>query len=410
MKKCLNCEFENPVEAKFCISCGNEFILEKTKEKQSKKDFFAAGILLLAFFIIILTGIFIIYKKFIYIIPFETKKYSLNNIILTYQSPTYVEDYTFISLEENEIRGLIYQQIMKKEKKYIFSLNSKATTPLDELEDYLKCDFNDNNCKFTFYNFFEKMYEEKNVVNSNMDNFKELKEDIYFAKYNLIDEDHNSPIMYILISKKNNAISSIESRRVALLEDTNIDTDFEILELLKTIEFNTLVSDKNKLHENEFELHRKLKCSEHGSVESEYLGNKKVLDGEWRLISDSEESSYIFNNGEYYWYKSYKDTSDNYWYGTYEEYNGYDALEKLGITRKEMYKITKYNPDDVHAIIMTPKKMIMDGVDKSSTIINNEENNKYLFVIDNPMKNKLEGKISRAKSYNSQHHYLKVKD
>ena len=113
----------------------------------------------------------------------------------------------------------------------------------------------------------------------------------------------------------------------------------------------------------------------------------KQLEGGWDAPGDGSDvdggAYWEFRNGEYWWYKTSEDLTDNYWYGTTEIIMGREGIEMAGLNEAAVDQIF-YNSggtiteNDIYTIVCTPKKIISGGVDKSATNI--PEGTKLIYV------------------------------
>ncbi len=112
---------------------------------------------------------------------------------------------------------------------------------------------------------------------------------------------------------------------------------------------------------------------------------KKDLElyGGWKTQSSDYETYWVFDGNEFWWYKSYNDLKDNYWYGTMTIETGREGLKSVGLNENAVDTILKNSKgnvteEDIYTLTLTPKKIISGGVDKSSTNI--PENSKWHYV------------------------------
>ena len=164
--------------------------------------------------------------------------------------------------------------------------------------------------------------------------------------------------------------------------DNNVEeNDEKVIELLKNIEIYEQIgikentTDDNVIYDDELYnyLDSMSNWNRYAELRTGDLGKVKDINGLWRILAESE-MSWKFENGEFWLYESYKDTDDNYWYGTTEIMTGKEGLLSAGLDPDKLDKMMlqsngQVTEDDVYIIICTPTKIISDGVDKSDTNI-----------------------------------------
>ena len=139
----------------------------------------------------------------------------------------------------------------------------------------------------------------------------------------------------------------------------------------------------------------------------------KALEGGWDGAADGG-AYWEFRNGEYWWYKTRDDLTDNYWYGTTEIIVGRDGIEMVGLNAAAVDEIIsrsegKVTEDSIYTIICTPKKIISGGVDKSDTNIPEGQTLTYVWVLVDYGEEGVEAQTIHLSSYDI-YYYVKVED
>ncbi len=109
------------------------------------------------------------------------------------------------------------------------------------------------------------------------------------------------------------------------------------------------------------------------------------LKGNWKATDGSDY--YVITGSKFYWYKSYYDLTDNYWYGDIKYYHGEDEFKKIGFSEESLEKLKTYestsaNLDNSYLVVFTPKQIISGGVDKTSTNLIEGTTWKYIWLIN----------------------------
>lgn len=109
------------------------------------------------------------------------------------------------------------------------------------------------------------------------------------------------------------------------------------------------------------------------------------LKGEWQATDGHDY--YVIEDGKFYWYKSYLDLNDNYWYGDVKYYHGEDGFKKAGMTSDQIESLKSYESENIsldnsYLVIFTPRQIISGGVDKTSTNLEEGTIWKYIWLID----------------------------
>ena len=256
-----------------------------------------------------------------------------------------------------------------------------------------------------FYDYWNKSkLDGKYSLVSGSNSFYYLANNLYYAymDYGTSTTDKVGR-MYLVVDSSNNAILSFRSqiKEMFYTNSSNVES------LLRTIKVTTKYD--NDLADS---LDSMSAWNQYSSVrKSSTLDTTKDINGGWRILSSSEEY-WVFNNGEFYWYKSYKDLKDNYWYGKTKIAKGKAGLKSLGLDESKVDQIVansngKVTENDIYGIILTPTKIISGGVDKSSTNITGENWNYALVIVDHGSEG-LEGQLLNTKSADTSY-YVKIK-
>lgn len=262
-------------------------------------------------------------------------------------------------------------------------------------------DFKTSSGKFKLYNEFREYWGKTDNISNGTGTFFTLKEGIYYASMNYTRRDTYGKI-YIIVSEENNAILSFMS--AVTIDKTKADK--EVLKLFENINISTLYDDEMAGY-----LDTMTNWNVYKSVRSGDLGNKKNIEGGWRVLSKGEEY-WTFKNGEFYYYKSVNNLNDNYYQGTYKVYTGKTGASKVGIEESKIENIvTKnkgINETDIYTMILTPKKIISEGTDKSSTNLGNEDWHSIWILVDHS-KEGIEGQQLNIKTGDTSY-FVKIKD
>ena len=144
-----------------------------------------------------------------------------------------------------------------------------------------------------------------------------------------------------------------------------------------------------------------------------YFENYDIQGYSW--LGDDNSVLYLEKNKNYIWYQNDNEHTDNYHSGTYQYYNGTDAinyittnLPQYGITKEEQYELfedSTYNVSDYYLIIINCNKAVMNGIeqyevtnaiyyygfyDKTTNrleLVNMNSNNKAGFIRKDKLKN-----------------------
>ena len=270
-----------------------------------------------------------------------------------------------------------------------------------DLDKTATTDFSTSTGKFKLYNDFREYWGRTNNISNGTGTFYTLVDKIYYASMDYT-KDNRRGKLYLIASEENNALISFSTQ-------TNIDkntADEEVLKLLKKINISTLYDDELSGY-----LDTMSNWNTYKSARSGDLGTKKTIEGGWRILSKGEEY-WTFKNGEFYYYKSLNDLNDNYYQGTYKVYTGKTGASKIGIDPSKIDSIVAKNKGiketDIYALILTPKKIVSGGVDKSSTNLGSEDWHLEWILVDHG-KEGIEGQMLNVKTADASY-YVKVKD
>ncbi len=110
---------------------------------------------------------------------------------------------------------------------------------------------------------------------------------------------------------------------------------------------------------------------------------KLKIYGDWKTQSYDAETYWVFKDNEFWWYQSYNNLNDNYWYGKTTIETGRQGIKNVGLNENAIETILensqgRVTEDDIYTLTLTPEKIISNGIDKSSTNI--PENSKWHYV------------------------------
>lgn len=114
-------------------------------------------------------------------------------------------------------------------------------------------------------------------------------------------------------------------------------------------------------------------------TEKNQVENNSIL-GNW--ITENNSLFSFFDNGEFYWYDSVDDLTNNYYSGTYTYKKGLEALGEMGYTEEEV-KVTfgdEINIDNIYSIVMQPTTLIKAKKDLSENEIKERETWWFLII------------------------------
>lgn len=262
-------------------------------------------------------------------------------------------------------------------------------------------DFSTYTGKVKLYSDFREYWGRTNNISNGTGTFLTLKDGLYYASMDYTRSDTHGK-MYIIVSEENNAVLSFTT---AITIDKTV-ADTEVLSLLKNINISTLYDD-----ELSGILDTMSNWNTYQSARSGDLGKKKTIEGGWRILANSEEY-WTFKDGEFYYYKSVNDLNDNYYQGTYKVYTGKTGASKVGIEESKIESIVTKNKgikeSDIYTLILTPKKIISGGVDKSETNLGKEDWN-FVWILVDHGKEGIEGQQMNVKTGDTGY-FVKIKD
>ncbi len=291
-----------------------------------------------------------------------------------------------------------------KEQKYLSYNNNEIVLYALGSSDLSKTatqDFSTSTGKFKLYNDFREYWGKTDNISNGTGTFLTLTDGVYYAS---MDYTRNKTTgkLYIIASEGNNILLTF-STYVKI--DKN-KADKEVLELFKNMTLNTIYDDELAGY-----LDTMSNWNTYQSARSDSLGIKKTIEGGWRILANSEEY-WTFKDGEFYYYKSVNDLNDNYYQGTYKVYTGKTGAAKVGIEGSRIDAIVSRNKGiketDIYTIILTPKKIISGGEDKSSTNLGSEDWQNVWILVDHG-KEGIEGQSINVKSGETSY-YVKIKD
>lgn len=299
-----------------------------------------------------------------------------------------------------------------KEHAYI---SPNGISSLKQFEDSYDIDFDTEKGKKVVYDEFYDYFNSGDEITLHLgsDGFYFLKDDVYFANIDYSQNSLGDEIVgkfYIIVSKSKNAIISF------MTVCSSDKGDEEIFNLLKTIEiYDYEDEDDNSIYDKDLYdmLDSLSNWNRYSDLREGDLGTRLNINGEWRILSNSE-TSWEFRNGEFWWRKSYNDLDDNYWYGTTEILTGKKGLKRAGIEESRMdyiisnssYKLTE---DNFYTIIFTPTKIISGGIDKSSTNIPEDSTWTFVWILVDHGDEGIEAQVLNVANVDTSY-YVKIKD
>lgn len=305
----------------------------------------------------------------------------------------YADNWQTATLPPNDINVLKFSS----SKSYIAEIDHSS------YEDTIKCDFTDESCQNDVYNDFYEYW--KGDIAQHLDfekdiEFKLLKEDVYIAKYTYKMKSTEEVIgkYYLLVCPSKNAVLSFVSKA----ENIKIKYfDSEVTLLLTSIEIENINTKDNINNWKDYSILR-----------TDVVAKNMNLNGEYRILAE-DNSYWVFNDEEFWYFKSEDKRNDNYWYGKYKYKTGKKGLSSLGIAESEISTFvskTKKDIDleDVYSLVLTPERIISSGEDKSSEIPENTEW-KLVWILVNHKKEGIEAQVLNIDS-NEYSYYFKVKD
>lgn len=262
-------------------------------------------------------------------------------------------------------------------------------------------DFSTSTGKFKLYNDFREYWGKTDNISNGTGTFLTLTDKIYYASMDYTRSDTHGK-MYIIVSQENNIVLSF----MTAINIDKSDADSIVLSLFKNLDLDTMYDDEMAGY-----LDTMSNWNTYKSARSGDLGKKKTIEGGWRVLSNGEEY-WTFKNGEFYYYKSVNDLNDNYYQGTYKVYTGKTGASKVGIEGSRIDAITSKNKGvtekDIYTMIITPKKIISGGVDKSSTNLGSGDW-QYVWILVDHGKEGIEGQILNVRTADTSY-FVKIKD
>ena len=262
-------------------------------------------------------------------------------------------------------------------------------------------DFSTSTGKFKLYNDFREYWGRTENISNGTGTFFTLTDKTYYASMDYTRGKVTGKL-YLIASEENNALLSFTTQ-------VNIDkytADEEVLKLFKNMNISTLYDDELSGYLDTMSNWNTYKTARSGE-----LGSKKTIEGGWRILANSEEY-WTFKKGEFYYYKSVNDLNDNYYQGTYKVYTGKTGAAKVGIESSKIDNVVAKNKGiketDIYTLILTPKKIISGGEDKSSTNLGSEDWHMVWILVDHG-KEGIEGQMLNVKTADTSY-YVKVKD
>lgn len=280
-----------------------------------------------------------------------------------------------------------------------------GTSALSEFESQYNMDFETDNGKKKMYDEFYYLWntEDRKILNGS-NGFNLLTDDIYYATMDYgLSANQIRGKYYLLVNVDHNIIISLMSNMT-----DNFDKNHErVLNILKTINIE-------KQYDNDIAdlLDSMSAWNKYSNLRQGTLGTKKNINGEWKTLSDSE-AYWVFKNGNFWWYKSFNDLNDNYWYGNTRILTGKSGLKEIGLDESRVDYIVAnaggtVTSESIYTIIFTPSKIISDGVDKSSTNISGENWHMVWIIVDHGSDG-LEAQMLNVKTYETTY-LVKLKD
>jgi len=297
-----------------------------------------------------------------------------------------------------------------------------GTSTLTQFTNYFKCDFSDVSCQTEVYDVFYDNWSSQlteSYLYKTDSQFHILKDDIYYATF---DYGKSSTDLrgkyYVLATKDKDVLLSFMSNASV---DKVDELNNAVLDLLKGITIydntsnNDSSSDNNTLVDDE--LYDMLDSMRNWNLYSDLrqgnLGKIDNLTGGWRKLEESEEY-WVFRDGEFWWYQSVNNLNDNYWYGTTEILTGKEGFAKVGLDESKVDTIFsnsngKVDLNDIYTVLLTPTKIILGGVDKSSTNIPSGTNWTYVWILVDHGDEGIEGQVLNMQTYYTSY-FVKLED
>lgn len=307
------------------------------------------------------------------------------------------EKYTASSSDGQKKDALTYNREI-----YLIPL---GVSSLSEFEKTFNMDFGNYSDQKKLYDGFYNNWNKGNYMISGGSNmFRAMKDDIYYAYMDYKDTvNKRAGRLYLIVSKSYNVVISFMSDTT----NSSSQDDSKIMEILNTINITTKYDNELANSLNSMTNWNRYSSSRQGAA-----GVKKDINGEWKLLGDSD-GYWIFKNNEFWWYKSQSDLNDNYWYGSTKILTGREGIKSVGLSEDNFNQLLannsgKVNADNIYTIIFTPSKIISNGVDKSSTNINGEDWQMVWIIVDHGSDG-LEAQVLNVKNQDTSY-YVKYKD
>lgn len=290
-------------------------------------------------------------------------------------------------------------------------------------------DFEDEKEQKELYDTFLEYWDEELgssglTITKGTGGFNELTADISYAKYlygysstELVGE------CFLLVCSEKNAIISFMTKTEGDIETIGRAT----LDILKTINVDEIEAEEVATEENDVEdsqnvvendelydyLDSMSNWNLYSNLRAGELGSNKSIEGGWRILSDSE-TYWTFRDGQFWWYKSVNDLSDNYWYGTTQIYTGEEGLAIAGLDESSLDSITEMSggsvlADDIYTVVLTPTYLLLDGEDMSEENIPEGFTWNMIWIIVDHGTEGLEAQVLDMASYETSY-YVKVVD
>ena len=138
---------------------------------------------------------------------------------------------------------------------------------------------------------------------------------------------------------------------------------------------------------------------------------EEKINGGWKNIET--DNYWVFKKNEFWWYKSSDDLSDNYWYGTVDVLKGKSGLEFAGLSGSKVDSIInqsdgKVTESDIYTLVLTPKKIISGGVDKSDVNIPDGTTWTYIWIVVDNEEDGIYGQVLNMQSYETSYYEKKL--
>lgn len=225
----------------------------------------------------------------------------------------------------------------------------------------------------------------------------------------------------IAISAISFMVRDVKSDRLNIYDDYNIDYDYPDigadleLDLNSNNSKNDDILEDNVIYNNKmYEMLDSMRAwNMYSNLRKGNLGKVKDINGGWKLLGEYD-TYWEFKDGQFWWYKSANDLNDNYWQGTTQITKGKDGFKLIDYDESKIDEIVfrskgEVTENDIYTIILTPKKVIVDGIDKSSTNIEKGSLWKHVWILVDHGNDGLEGQVQNVNTSETSY-YVKVKD